>query len=408
MKINYPVTQAQYDFLTSEAEYTLFQSGLGSGKTKALSLDLLSTISKYPGLPILVTANTYSQLINSTLTEILKTFDEFDIPYHSSIGGSKKQIIVNNTVIYLYSLENPVALKGLNVHAVYFDELAFCENIEGFYTAMSRMRLKNGSLKAKITTTPNGYGWLWEMSHDKPNWKIVRGITKENPFISETFYQSQVELFGGENTPMARQELFGETVNISANNVYYAFNRTQHVKPTEYNKNYPVYVGQDFNIGNCNSVFLQYYNDTFYVFMEKKLEGEGANTFDVASMLVQTLPSANKRIVADSTGGARKTSSTKTDLQILKDAGLNVVQFTNPLIKSRQNTVNREFVKNTIQIDPSCKHLIKELETLTHKQTEGLDSHIAVALGYALFHLNPIKPPQKSSSTINNPFLNRR
>ena len=121
-----------------------------------------------------------------------------------------------------------------------------------------------------------------------------------------------------------------------------------------------------------------------------------ANTFTLASRLQKELFHFPYRsIIPDSTGKARKTSSQKSDHQILKDAGFTLDVTTNPPIRDRQNALNRMFNLKKIVIDPSCTNLIKELETLASRDKEGEVAHISVALGYVIHKLFPVVQRKK-------------
>lgn len=239
---------------------------------------------------------------------------------------------------------------------------------------------------------------------------MVNGKTKENPFLPKAYYDQLVLLYGGEDTPLAKQELLGEFVNLTSGSVYYGFKREQHVTKLEINPLLPVYVGLDFNINKMTFTYIQDDKGILKVIKEVTLSDGNSNTFDAAIRIKTDLAAFNVKIIPDSTGKSRKTSaeSGKTDHQILKDFGLNVLETSNPRIKDRHNSVNNLFIKGRILVDESCTSLIKELETLKHTDEEGKVSHLAVGVGYVAWKLQPLKPPQLQSQTLNSPFLRNK
>ncbi|MCB0419926.1 MAG: hypothetical protein KDD61_02970, partial [Bdellovibrionales bacterium] len=95
------------------------------------------------------------------------------------------------------------------------------------------------------------------------------------------------------------------------------------------------------------------------------------------------------------TGRNRKTSG-KSDHQILKDNGFNVLPTHNPFVTDRVNNVNRLLTENRLRINPKCRKLINDLEKVSWKDNQ-LDkksdpelTHISDALGYFLYKLEPM------------------
>ena len=394
----------QYEYLTCTDPIAFFLGGIGTGKTLTLAHLVLKHAIEYPESNILLTANTYQQLMSATVPALIGVLEETGVSYKATLSGAKKRIEINGVTVFLYSLEKYDNIRGLEVGFLGVDEACYSSS-EAINVVLGRLRCKKGALQARFVSSPNGFNFVYDFINDN-ECKVIKMKTKENKHLPKQYIKSLEDLYG-KGSRLYDQECNAEFVNLQEDAVYYAFDRERHVKETKYNPKYPIYVGQDFNIGNMSSIFVQYYDDKFHVFQEVKLEGENANTFDTGLMLTETLPEANKRIVADSTGKARKTSakSGQSDIQILKDMGLNVLPFSNPLIKDRWNSVNKQLFINQIQIDPSCKDLIKEFETLTHKQKEGDVVHLSVGLGYVIWKLAPIKKPQLKTTQIENPFL---
>lgn len=192
---------------------------------------------------------------------------------------------------------------------------------------------------------------------------------------------------------MAKQELFGQFVNLRAGSIYWAFKRDDHVKECKLDRRFPVYVGQDFNIDNMCNCYVQKIDGIYRVCQETVLNEHNSNTDTAATKIIKDLNGYNKMVIPDSTAKARSTKAESgvTDITLLKDYGLTVIPTVNPLIRDRQNSLNNVLKKNMMIIDPSCKNLIKELETLSSRDTEGLVSHVAVSLGYVVWKFDPLK-----------------
>lgn len=399
----------QKEFIKSTSKKTLLLGGIGVGKTQAGSLYALDMISRYPKSKGLITANVYNQLINATVSTFLELLDTLGIPFKKVMGGAGRHIQVFDTKIYLYSLERPQNIRGIEVGWLWVDESAF-SSYEAIQICRGRLRDKNGPLFERHTSSPNGYNWLYDEFEGKDQENLnkenhlVRAKTKENIFLPPDYYKTLLSDYGGLTNPLARQELLGEFVNLKAGSIYWSFDRSTHVKDcrSKMSRSFPVYVGQDFNIDNMEAIYVQYIKGIFYCYKENILNQYDANTDAAATQICEDLvPRYNPIVIPDSTGKNRKTSSSgKTDIEILKRYGLTVHETSNPFIRDRQNTLNLILKQNRIVIDPSCKVLIKELETLSSRDKEGDKAHVSVALGYVVWKLEPLRSKRKEQRTI--------
>lgn len=228
------------------------------------------------------------------------------------------------------------------------------------------------------------------------DYEVIEAQTGDNPHLPSQYLDDLLEDYGSTDAPMYKQEVLNEYVNLTSGSVYWSFDRAVNVAPAPMIKQAHTYVGVDFNIDQMSAIFVQPRGDTLYVCKEISLTERDANTFMLAERLQKELYEYPYRsIIPDSTGKARKTSSQKSDHQILRDAGFSLEVTTNPPIRDRQNAVNRLFNLKKIIIDPSCTSLIKELETLASRDNEGSTVHISVALGYVVNKLAPVKRKPK-------------
>jgi hypothetical protein len=398
---------SQYSLLTSDAPVASLVAGIGYGKSFTLAHFVLQQVIGYPEAQGLIVANTYTQLQNATLPACTNLLDELGIQYDLVMSGAKKHLTIGSTRILIYSLEQYENIRGIEVGFIAGDEIAFARR-EAIDVIFGRLRDKRGSLKARFFTSPNGFNWFYDYV-TKSKVELHKGKTQDNKNLPESYYQSLLALYGGEGSPLAKQELFGEFVNQTANSVYYAFKRTGHVHAVVENKSLPVYIGCDFNVQNMNYVAMQYTKEGFTVIKAVNLKDHSANTFSMASEIWSSYGS-RAIVIPDGTANARKTSAEAgvTDFHILKNAGLRVEYTHNPRIKDRQNAVNMQFYRDRIKVSPECTNLIKELETLGQDQDEGSVSHAAVAMGYVIWKLEPLQTPRKASETLQSPFVNRK
>lgn len=390
--MNLDLSASQYEFLYSNVKEVLFSGGVGSGKTTAGALWVIRMVQEYPGITGLITANTHSQLTKATLTELFKWLEIFKIPYRFIVNSNV--LYINKTKILCYSMEKPENLAGPNVGWWWADEAAFYRQL-AFDKGSARVRDKNGPCYIRMTTTPNGFNWLYEHYVHKANEhkKVIMSNTLDNiDNLDEIFVE---RLRSQYDKKMALQEIDGQFINIDSGQVYYGFDRNQHVKNVELFDSDLLIVGLDFNVHPLCGVFVAKRGQMLYVVDELYLTN--SNTFAAAKEILRRYPARYMQVVADETGNRRRTSAAQTDHEILRRSNLDVVDFKNPLVKDRQNNLNRLFDHNYIKIHPRCVELIKDLERLTHENDDEMLGHITDALGYVAWKLNPLQKPRRNA-----------
>ena len=399
----------QLEVMQETAVEVCMLGGIGTGKTFTGALWMLQRVLKYPKVKHMIAANTYTQLVNATVVAFTDLLDQLGVPYTKSLGGAQKYIKINNkTTIYLYSLERYDNIRGIEVASIWIDEGAFAKE-EAYKVVKGRLRAKFVDLRQiLITTSPNGFNWVWKKFEGKDGIlstkqvALVRARTDDNFFLPDGYYEMLLEEYGGEDSPLAKQELFGQFVSLQSGAVYWAFKREKNMQDCSLDRRYPVYVGMDFNIEEMNAVMMQYIRGKFYVCERVRLTHAEANTYDMAQHLLKNYSQYRLRIIPDSTGASRKTSAIQgqSDHKILTDHGLEVLPTKNPFIRNRQNNINMHFKRKELLINPKLNDLVLEIESVSGRDKEGDISHAAVSMGYVVWHLNPLKRSVKHSGSF--------
>lgn len=398
-KVNLELSPNQLDFVRSTKLFTLFCGGLGSGKTYGGAVWSVLMALEYPECRGLITANSYSQLKKATLPKVYEILDLLGIRYEYK--EQKGELHLGTTVIYCISMEKYDLLRGIEVGWAWSDECAFYKE-EAFNVLIGRIRDRKGSCQWKGTTTPNGYNWLYSTFVENPlkSSKIIRSSTLENvENLSDAYYDT---LRAQYDSRLARQELDGEFVNLSSGKVYYAFDRQIHLKEVTHDHAI-VYVGLDFNVHPLCGIFCVMRDGIIQVVDELYLEN--SNTFEASKEIVDryysNVMTKRLKVIPDESGRKRGTHMRpgETDHEILRRAigRESVIKFRNPEVKDRYNNMNRLFDLNLIVISPKCKKLIEDLEKMIYDNKDPLLSHISDALGYACWHLNPLKKPRRQA-----------
>lgn len=372
--------------------------GIGCGKSACGAQFAYDMVATYPETPGIIVAPTYLQLVKATVKAVTMLFKELGVKHTAILSGADKRIeMPGREPIHLFSLQDPDNFRGPQAGWLLGDEMCFASEY-AMKVASGRIRDPHGPLFRRYVSSPNGFNHMYDkfenMDGENATSKVelIRAKTKDNVFLPRSYYDDLLEEYGGLDNPLARQELEGEFVNLLGGAIYWAFDRNIHVQPCKLDKRFPVYVGQDFNIGNMANCYVQYRDGKFYCTQETVLDQYGANTDNASSKICQDLkPTYKPLVIPDSTGKSLKTSASgKTDFEIMRSYGLEVVPTRNPFIRDRQNNLNVHLKKNNLIIDPSCTQIIKEMETLSSRDKEGLVSHASVGLGYVLWKIAPI------------------
>lgn len=390
------LTKSQFQFITAEEKFALYAAGLGSGKSFSgahWAREKIAQDSKAKGL---IGANTYNQLRNATLTTFFGVLEEYNIPY--SYNQQRNTIDVAGRLVYAYSMENYESIRGIEIGWFWLDEVRDTKE-QAFKVVLGRLRDKNAEkLEGRLTSSPCGYNWLYDyFVGDKKtdDFRMVQGTSFENPFLPEGYIET---LKSSYDEKTFQQEVLGQFVNTGIGQVYYAFNRQRNVKPISRDPKFQVMVGMDFNVNPMTAVIFQCIDNRIHVIDE--IWQNGSRTETMGEVLLKKY-GPNLKIIPDSTGLKQTTNSNKSDHEILRGMGFDVVYNKNPARMDRYNVVNNLMEKDRLIISPNCLHLIKDLEQVSFKEGSAqLDTsldksltHISDALGYGAWYCFPIIKP---------------
>jgi hypothetical protein len=299
--------------------------------------------------------------------------------------------------IILRSAENNRRWAGLNLSAGGLDEADLLKDNSAWFMLLSRLREGN-SLQAFITTTPEGFGWVYETwkSDPKDGYELIQGRTMDNKSLPSEFIES---LKMNYDEQLQKAYLNGEFCHIfGSQQTYYMWNR-DYVKKNKYNSELPIVIGQDFNVSPSVSILWQQYNNDpkIRVIDEVVLRhaGEGELlTERMAREIKSRYPNNQYICIPDPAGRNRSTSSRRSDHQILRDEGFDVraERRAIPVIE-RVNLTNR-MLRSTI-VDPKCKVLIKDFEQVINREGTRADidksnkelTHASDGFGYSVWSM---------------------
>lgn len=296
---------------------------------------------------------------------------------------------------------------------------------ENIYMALKLRLGRAGVLinRIQLRSNPDSPShWLYKYfieTKDIPNRAIFYSLTEQNPFLKSWYIEN---LRRDLDPKMARRNLYGEWIEINREIIYSSYSSQQNFKNIDYeiNKNLPIIIAFDFNIGNnkpMSSCAMQFDGNAFHIFDEVILSG--GRTHDAAEAWIEKKVVTNGQkilIRGDATGGARDTRSILSDYDILQRAFSNAgaivemqVPKSNAPIRTRHNIVNA-YCKNEAGevrffVYKKCKTVDQGMRLAALKKNNYIEDdskpyqHVTTAAGYAIIYEHNALPIK---TTINN------
>ncbi|WP_445454095.1 phage terminase large subunit [Flavobacterium sp. 25HG05S-40] len=402
----------QAEFLESDERHTALIAGYGSGKTQAGILKVVKKKLEYPGIAVAYYMPTYGLIEDVAYERFEEIMKEMGCGFR--LDKSKHTYYTPYGKIIMRSLMNPDRIVGYEVGYSLIDEtdLLSTDNMDIAFKkiiARNRKKLPNGDTnKTDVVGTPEGFKWAYKffVSDNKPNRRIIKGKTKDNPFLPDDYIETLQDSY----TPQQLEAyLNGEFVNLTTGNVYHRFDRKANHTNRTVQANDVLHIGMDFNVTKMNAVVhvvdekeVDWFSAEKTIIKKKvrikSAVDEFVNAYDTAELigLIKSKYSGYKIIIYPDASGDNRVSSGRSDIDLLKAANFVVRKLSkNPFVKDRVNSMNLAFLDangnkyyycNTDQ----CPVYTEALEKQTYKNGEpdkksGFD-HITEAGGYFVYY----------------------
>lgn len=400
----------QYEFLSDEeTRYLALVAGYGAGKTHAFCYKTLFLAARNVGYSGAIMEPTYGMIKRVLLPKMFELLDKAGVKYSFAKSDSifTFHFAEGDTTVYCLSGENYMRMAGMNLAFFGVDE---CDTINKstarsmWNMAMSRLRSGN-VFQGFTTSTPEGFNFLYEFFVEEPSSdekkakerKLIKGKTRDNPNNPPEFIQSLLDNYPPQ---LIKSYLEGEFTNLNSGAVYPNFERKLNHTDLSLKDfpNYPLHIGQDFNIGHCASVVHVIHQGNPIAVDELV---DIYNTEQLIQTLKERYGKRHITIYPDASGGQGHTNASMSDLQMLKQAGYDLNYTSrNHAVKDRINAMNamlcnsngnRRYLINT----KICKEYTKCLEQQAYKngkpdKDSGVD-HMLDAGGYFIYRMYPIQ-----------------
>jgi|TARA_R100000093_G_scaffold45354_1_gene23523 phage terminase large subunit len=382
--------------------YKLMVGGYGSGKTHigALRAIYLSQMnSEIPGMYVCPSYPMADKTIVATLREIMNR-SGLDYTYNET----KHRFDIHNWsgTFWIGSGEKPDSLKGATLAWAGIDE-PFIQKKAVLQQMTARVRHPKASHREIfLTGTPEELNWGYSLATESSvDIGSVVASTLDNPHLPQEYKDNLLASYSPEEI---QAYVHGKFVNLTAGRVCKDFDREKHVvHRTDLQTliESDAFISADYNVDFMSGLCGVDLSGHVHFFDEFRLSN--SNTFELSDAVRAKYPNI-RNCYPDATGKARKTSSTKSDHQIMRDAGFVIhCKASNPPVKERVNAWNRLMRDGRITIDPKCKHLIADCELMTWKagdlnktSSDPARTHAFDAASYFVQMKHPIRRVAKS------------
>lgn len=398
----------QLTFCTDNStKYLGLVGGYGCGKTFSFCVKTILIASLNVGYRGVVMEPTLGMVKKILIPEMDRTLEMMGVPYTYSKSNFTYVLhfAEGDTEVLCLSGENYRRMAGLNLAFFGCDEAdTMKKDVAQAMWNMGMSRLRQGQVYQGYTTsTPEGFNFLYDFFVSQPEIKdvgdrrLIKGKTRDNPFIPEDFIQSLLD-----NYPpnLIKSYLEGEFTNLTSGQIYYSFDRTENhsSKSLKDFPGYPLHIGQDFNIGKCASVV--HVIDQGVPIAVDEIMG-ARNTEEVIRIIKQRYPNRRITMYPDASGNQNKTSAALSDLAMFKQAGFELnYSAKNPAVRDRINSMNamlcsssgkRRYFINT----KTCPTYTRALEQQVYSKAGEPDKshdqdHPNDAAGYFIHRMFPI------------------
>jgi hypothetical protein len=254
--------------------------------------------------------------------------------------------------------------------------------------------------RALFIGTPRGHDHFYDLfqaAEGREGWQAFQFATHEGGNVRP----EEMELATRELDERTYRQEFGALFeDATEGRAYHAFKREGNVAKTLYNSRLPLFWSLDFNVNPMCSVIGQKDGERLLVLEEISLRDSNtpAACEEFARRIAKWGRPQGLHVYGDASGNGRRTSSSKTDWQIVRDflraqghLATWHVGAANPPVRDRVNWMNamlcNQAGERRLVIGEGCRELIRDFERVKWDGV-GIDksdqerSHLSDALGY--------------------------
>ena len=407
------------------------RGGIGSGKSRAGAWYCCYRALMDPLGRGLISANEYGQLETSTLVALAEFCQDYGIPLNP-LGNSPEEtakMIASRRLCTIYEAQFLVLSankfdggtersvqggRGIEIKTAWLDEWCYASEM-AFQTIIGRIGRGRGDLPGQFVITSSinrntPFNWTYDKFADedrseeiKKMYRSIPCLTSDNTSLDPRYLATLEASYPPE---LVALELRGEYVATTIGRIFRYFKRSLHLDGgIGVCSGVPLHLSFDFNHSPATAIAAQKSGDCIFIIKEWYLMD--SDTFELANKVLEWAKEQTGvfplHLHGDASGKQRTANSKVTNWGIVKkklrslDVGWRRHwQEVNPSVLDSIHSTNNLFYNDRLLIHPSCKELIKDLESLKFDDKGKLDksdikrSHLADCLRYLCHDLHPI------------------
>ena len=380
------LTKPQSDIFADKSRFRVVVAGRRFGKSYLSGAELINAaigVNKITGKQNEKQTVVYIAPTFAMAKQIMWVWLKDHVPPSYIVKMNSSDLIVefkNESRIYLKSAENYDSLRGLSLSFVVIDEVADIH--PDAWSLVVRPALSDQEGDCLFIGTPKGtnhfYDWyLQGKDPSRKTWSSYSYTTIEGGNVSA----EEIEEAKQDLSPRDFKQEYEASFEALSNRVVDMFDREANVREVQ-DTGGELLVGMDFNVSPMTAVVGCRVGDELHIFKEYKQQN--SNTRYLMETLLTDFPGREVTVFPDPSGRARKTSAIggETDFTIIREFGAHVIAPNKaPHTADSINTLNTMMCnganRRRIFIHPSCKALIKDLDTWLYEEDKGNKEYLS-------------------------------
>lgn len=376
----------------SYQDVTLYQGGIGSGKTFCGSLRGLLFAFKWAKSEGLVGAQSQVLLDNTTKMKYIWHLENMGLKEGEHYWWSDRKTkltLANGSTIRFYTVSNWETFLSTEFQWIELEEASLIDE-KTFKVLMGRLRgtpredWKDPYFSMFLHTNPQGTrGWIYRFFRNPKTklkgYRCVIAPSTENTYLPESYVQNLLKLYSKDEV---EEMIMGLDVNRDNTIAFPDFSLIGNVKDLVYDPSHPLILTCDFNYNPMCWYLIQQYDNKWFIL--KELIFENVTTQEMCKIIEPIIREQYNTkeliIMGDAHGADMKTNG--SDYQIMSiyfgnkgyDFVIKVLK-SNPFIKDRL-AVLRGIIRNAkgerrLFVDESCKRLLYNFDECKNNLANG-------------------------------------
>lgn len=385
MKVNWYINDIYFNLLSNDSRYLILYGGSGSGKSIFAVQKILIRCLSEPGSRFLVIRKVANTIQNSVYKAFTDLISQYNISSLVTTNKSNLSFHFNNgSEILTTGLDDVEKLKSIQgITSIWIEEATELEK-KDFDQIDLRLRGETiGYKQFIITFNPiDETHWIKAELFDKEldNRTICHSTYLDNKFIDAEYIKLLTERIAGDEN-LYRIYVKGEWGRIKTGAEFYSsFKFQKHVKQTQNDGSGIYHISFDQNVVpyiSCTIAQITKEDEKYIIkFIDEIALSNPKNKTECLCDEFLTRYTDVQRIFyyGDASGKKRDTRSQYNDYDIVEKKfkrflsnTSNRVPYSNPSVTKRRDFINRIFDNRypiEVIIDPKCKHLITDLESV--------------------------------------------